>query len=65
MSENLLNKTAVRTFILQRVKDTRPGWNCTQVSPAAIRKLEVIVEAMVDRAVHSHPSLGKTFTEVI
>ena len=62
---SLLNKQNVRKRILERIKLTRPGWECTQVSPKAISFLELKFDAMIARAVHAHPTVGKTFKEIL
>jgi len=61
---NLLNHTAVRQTILGAVRTERPGWNCTRVSPVAIRMLEAKVRNTIRRAARHHPSRGETFCEI-
>ena len=61
MKNALLNHTAVRRYILKMAKDHRPGWNCTQVSGEALMDIELKVRGILERAVHQHPSRGKTF----
>ncbi len=60
-----INKKVTRQRILSKVKANRPGWNCTRVSDAVLKKLDARIDAMLDRAVHSHPSTGKTFRDFI
>lgn len=60
----LLNKKAVRKYILQTVKEKR-YWECTQVSPKIINLLDAKLKRTIDRAVHQHPSTGKTFSQMI
>jgi len=61
----LLNRKQVREYILKTVKENRPGWPCTRVSPSAMNLLEAKIEKMLYRAVWQHPSIGKTFKEII
>jgi len=65
MSRMLLNKDAVRNYILKTTKERRLGWTCTQVSPSVIDLLNAKLKRMIDRGVHQHPSIGKTFKELI
>ena len=62
---SLLNKKNTRDYIMKRVKIDRPGWSPTQVSPAFLQQLEMKLIGIIDRAVHSHPSKGKTLKELI
>ena len=62
---NLINRKQVKQYILQRAKDTRLGWDCRQVSKTAIDEINFKVKRIIDNAVHSHPTLGKTFKEII
>ena len=61
----LLNRKHVRDYILKRTQETRPGWDCTRVSPKAMTQLELMFTKSLNRAIHSHPTLGKTFKEVL
>jgi len=61
---SLLNRTKTKRFIIQKVKATRPGWDCTRVSDKAIEQIESWLRYKLARMVHSHPSNGKTFKEV-
>lgn len=62
---SLLNKSEVRKHILKQVGETRPGWPCTRVSGQAVASLERKFKDMINRAVHSHPSTGSTFKQVL
>lgn len=62
---SLTNKRAVRDYILNRVRTSRPGWTCTRVSPQLLNQIDYKLKRLLDAAVHSHPSLGKTFREII
>lgn len=59
---SLLNKAEVKRMILARVESDRPGWECTRVSSKAINELEARVVGIIIRAIHGHPTIGKTFT---
>ncbi len=60
-----LNKKVTRQRILEKIRSTRPHWKVTRVSDAALKKLDARIDAMLDRAVHSHPSTGKTFRDFL
>ena len=60
-----LNRKVTRQRILDKIKQDRPGWNCTRVSEAALRKLDARIDKMLDQAVHAHPSTGKTFQDFL
>ena len=62
---SLINRKEVRKRILERAKDTRKGWECKQVSKSALDTIEAKLSNMIDRAIYSHPSIGKTFKEII
>jgi hypothetical protein len=61
MSESLLNKTAVRAFILSRVKAQRPGWGCERVSDAAFDVIDANLRAYLCKLIDRQPTRGKTF----
>ncbi|KKN64881.1 hypothetical protein LCGC14_0487150 [marine sediment metagenome] len=61
----LLNKKEVRRRILAKVKRNRLGWECTRVSETIILQLEARLDGILDRAVHAHPSTGKTFKQLL
>ena len=65
MKNKLLTRNHVKKYILENVKTARPGWDCTRVSDPAVDKLEMLFKKMLDRAIHQHPTKGKTFTEVM
>ena len=56
---------AVREYILDEIKKSRPGFDCTRVSPVVIGLLEQKLMKLIKKAVWSHPSRGKTFKEII
>lgn len=55
----------VKEFILKKAESMRKGWDVTCVSKSALDKIEAKVRAMIIQAVKSHPTRGKTFTEII
>ena len=58
---HLLNRSQVRTFILDTVRRTRPCLRISRVSGEALDKLEFWLREKIRGEVHSHPSVGKTF----
>jgi len=58
---HLLNRSQVRTFILDTVRRTRPSLRISRVSGEALDKLEFWLREKIRSEVHSHPSVGKTF----
>jgi hypothetical protein len=58
---HLLNRSQVRTFILDTVRRTRPCLRLSRVSGEALDKLEFWLREKIRSEVHSHPSVGKTF----
>jgi len=65
MKTNLLNKKAVREFILAEVRTYRPGWNCSRVSAEVLLLLEAKLQKSIHRAVQMHPSSGHTFRSIL
>ena len=61
----LLNKKAVREYILRTVAEKRPAWDCTQVSPEILGLLDAKLRRTIDRGVWQHSSAGKTFRDLI
>ena len=62
---SIMNKQNLRGYILAEVKRSRPGWDCTQVSPSAMQVIEAKVKRMINGIVHQHPTRGKTFKEIL
>ncbi len=60
----LINRAAVKKLILDEFRRTRPDAGITRVSAQALAKLEARLHTQIVRSVQSHPSNGKTFTEV-
>ena len=61
---NLLNHKAVRAYILQKCKADRPHLGFTRVSKDVLLLLEVQLREKIEKAVWSHRSTGKTFTDI-
>jgi len=56
----MLNRKAVRSFILELCETTRPSCGFTRVSEETYDYLERRVRMSIRDAMHSHPSIGKT-----
>ena len=61
---NLINRTSVRKYLLQRCRDTR-YWNPTQVSEKVLDMVEAKTRLMLQKAVEQHPTIGKTFKDIL
>lgn len=62
--QNLINSKEVKAYILRYARDTRKGWDCRRVSAKALNVLNAKLMVMIQKAVHSHPTKGKTFIDV-
>lgn len=62
--QNLINSKEVKSFILGYAKDTRTGWDCKRVSSKALDEINAKLMIMIQKAVRSHPTKGKTFIDV-
>ncbi len=60
-----INWAKTKKQILQKMHDERPECEFTRVSPKVKVWLELKIDEMLDRAVHAHPSSGKTFREIM
>ena len=60
----LINRKAVRVFILDHADRTRPEVGMTRVSAKALDDIERKFMTSLRGYVQSHPSGGKTFMEV-
>jgi hypothetical protein len=65
MANSLLNRAGVKEFIHQRREVLRPGWKCTQIAESSLDTIEAKLKNMIDNMLKSHPSVGKTFKEII
>ncbi len=62
---SLLNKKAVRDYLIAEVKRTRPGWRCSRVSPKVINELERRLMITAQKMIHAHPSRGHTLVDML
>ena len=60
----LLNKQAVRMYIMDELKRSRPGWKATRVSSAVYIELEQAVMARIRDGLHRHMTVGHTVQEL-
>jgi len=61
MSQSLLNQTAVKQYIRDRFERTRPHLGINRVSQQALDDIDAHLRILINRSVHSYPSVGKTF----
>ena len=57
----LINRKATKSYILEKCKKTRQGWQCQRVSKTAINKIEAYIIMKINQSNNRHPTLGKTF----
>ena len=57
----VINRRAVKEYILQTCEAKRQGWECTRVSKQALDEIEAFLMMKIQESVHRHPSIGKTF----
>jgi len=60
MSTSLLNKSAVKKYILEKWQEQR-SHEITRVSAEAYNDIEAAMRRVIDDMIQSHPSVGKTF----
>ena len=60
-SHSLLNRAAVRRFVLDTLRRDRPYLPITRVSREALDTIEGWLREKVRAEVASHPTLGRTF----
>jgi len=60
---NLINRSAVKKYILAKIKSERPGMEkkITRVSQSAIDEYEARLKNWIESDIMSLPSIGKTF----
>lgn len=58
---SLLNKAALKKFILAKIEAMRPGLGLTRVSKEALEALEARLKNMIENDISTHPSVGKTY----
>ena len=64
MADSLLNRKACKEFALKWAQANRRGWKPTRVSKQFIDDLDAKVMLLVQRAVNSHRSVGKTIIDL-
>lgn len=57
----LLNRSATKKHIMEKLKELRPTLGITQVSAESLQNIEARLKVMIDEQIKSHPSSGKTF----
>lgn len=57
----LLNKSAVKKYILEKCTSLRPGMGLNRVSKEALDYYEAFLKNKIIEAVNRHPTVGKTF----
>lgn len=65
MAKMLINKKHVRDHILATIQRIRPGWGADRVSAQALDDINAKVRLMINGQVRQHPSVGKTFSQVL
>lgn len=58
---SLINRAQVKKYIKARIQSDRPGWDCTNVSAEALDQIDAFLRTSIQKAVHGHPTIGKTF----
>ncbi len=62
--QSLINSKECKAYILRYTKANRTGWDCQRVSAKALNVLNAKLMLMIQKAVKSHPTKGKTFMEI-
>jgi len=57
----LINRTATKRYILDKLKSKRPFLGLTRVSKEALDIYEARLRDMIIRDIDIHPAVGKTF----
>jgi len=65
MNNNLICESHVKKFILAKCLSLRPGLKFNRVSQDALDKIEAKLHNMIINAIKAHPSVGKTFNDII
>ena len=60
-TNSIINRAALKKYILAIAESDRPGWDCTQVSGQALDQIEAFLRAKVKDSIHRQPSVGKTY----
>ena len=61
----LICESHVKDFILLKAKRLRTGWKCQRVSQQALDAIEAKLRAIVIDSIKRHPTVGKTFKDVL
>ena len=56
-----MNRSETRRYILQIIKDERPGWEVSSVDAQTYAYLENKLKGLIKDLTWRHPSKGKTF----
>lgn len=59
--ESVINRAAMKKYILAEAARTRPGWDVTRVSAQALDEIEGFIKTKIRESLHRQPSVGKTF----
>ena len=59
--ESVINRVAMKKYILATAEAIRPGWDCKRVSASALNEIEAFVRTRVRQSVRMQPTKGKTF----
>lgn len=60
---SLINKKAVKEYILKKTAANRPGWDCCRVSAKVLSEMDAFLRAKIEESVHRHPTVGKTYVQ--
>ena len=64
MSENLINRSACKAFVLRWAQSHRTGWQPSQVSKQYLDDLESKVRLLIQGSVNKHRSVGRTVRDL-
>ena len=57
----LVNRSGIKRFILDKLKEKRPHLGVTRVSADAYAKYEAKIRGLIEDDIDRHPTAGKTF----
>jgi hypothetical protein len=57
---SLINKAAVKKYLLERAKQLRPGHKFTRVSALTLIELESLLRNLCDSEIRRQPACGQT-----
>lgn len=61
----LINKAAVRAYLVRRQPEIRPGWAFEYIASEVYDDVNARVRRILESSLKSHPSTGKTFRQII